>query len=49
MVSTLFAAENFVQKAEDLIISYGDIIYRSEVLDKLFTTEGDLLVSADLD
>lgn len=49
MVSTLFAAESFMQKGEDLIISYGDIVYQPEVLDKLLATEGDVVVAADLD
>lgn len=49
MVSTLFAAQNFMQPDEDLIISYGDIVYKPEVFSKLLETEGDLVVAADLD
>jgi choline kinase len=49
MVATLFYAESFMQKGEDLIVSYGDIVYKPEVLEKLLVTEGDLVVSADLD
>lgn len=49
MVTTLFAAENFMQPGEDLIISYGDIIYKPETFEKLLTTQGDLVVAADLD
>ncbi len=49
MVSTLFAAEDFMQAGEDLIISYGDIVYKPEVFEKLLATEGDLVVAADLD
>lgn len=49
MVSTLFAAEDFMQAGEDLIISYGDIVYKPEVFEKLLATEGDLVIAADLD
>lgn len=49
MVSTLFAAEEFMQLGEDLIISYGDIVYQPEVFEKLLVTKGDLVVAADLD
>lgn len=48
MVSTLFAAEDFMQAGEDLIISYGDIVYKPEVFEKLLVAEGDLVVAADL-
>lgn len=49
MVSTLFTAKEFFQKNEDLIISYGDIVYKPEVFDKLITTDGDIVIAADLD
>lgn len=49
MVATLFAAECFMQEGEDLIISYGDIVYTPEVFKKLLATEGDVVVTADLD
>ncbi len=49
MVTTLFAAESFMQAGEDLIIAYGDIIYRAEVFEKLLTIGGDVVVAADLD
>src|SRR5690554_7753732 len=49
MVATLFAAEDFMQADEDLITSYGDIVYKPEVFEKLVATEGDLVVAADLD
>lgn len=49
MVTTLFAAEEFMQAGEDLIISYGDIVYKPDVFKKLLATEGDLVVAADLD
>lgn len=49
MVATLFSAENFMQAGEDLIISYGDIVYRPDIFEKLLATQGDLVVVADLD
>ena len=49
MVETLFCAEDFMSDEEDLIISYGDIIFEKSVLRKLLTTKGDdLVLSADL-
>lgn len=49
MVSSLFSAEEFMQTGEDLIISYGDIVYSPEVFEILLETEGELVVAADLD
>lgn len=49
MVATLFAAEEFMQPNEDLIISYGDIVFEPRVFQKLLATEGDIVVAADLD
>lgn len=49
MVATLFAAEGFMQTDEDLIISYGDIVYKTEVFEKLLSTSGELVIAADLD
>lgn len=49
MVTTLFAAEEFMQAGEDLIISYGDIVYKPDVFKRLLATAGDLVVAADLD
>ena len=49
MVATLFSAEAFMQAGEDLIISYGDIVYRDDVFKKVLATRGDLVVAADLD
>ncbi|HLU06902.1 MAG TPA: phosphocholine cytidylyltransferase family protein [Woeseiaceae bacterium] len=49
MVGTLFAAQEFMRPGEDLIVSYGDIVYRADVLRKLLATRGDLVVAADLD
>lgn len=49
MVATLFAAEGFMQEDDDLIISYGDIVFESKVFKKLMATEGELVIAADLD
>lgn len=49
MVATLFAAEDFMLEGEDLIISYGDIVYKPEVFEKLLSTQGELVIAADLD
>jgi choline kinase len=49
MVATLFSAEEFMNIGEDLIVSYGDIVYHPEILKKLLATDGDLVVAADLD
>ncbi len=47
MVTTLFSAEQFMNPDEDLIISYGDIIYSDGVLKSLIDTEGDIVIVAD--
>jgi len=49
MVTTLFSAEEFMSDAEDLIVSYGDIVYSTKILEKLLDTKGDLVVAADLE
>lgn len=49
MVATLFAAQAFMQPNEDLIISYGDIVFESKVFQKLLETKGDIVIAADLD
>ena len=49
MVATLFSAEEFMQPGEDLIISYGDIVYKPEVFEKLLSTTGEIVIAADLD
>lgn len=48
MVATLFSAKDFIQAGEDLIISYGDIIYTPDVFKKLLSTQGDIVIAADL-
>ncbi len=45
MVSTLFSAIEFMD--DDLIISYADIIYKKEVLEKLVDSKGDFSVVVD--
>ena len=47
MVSTLFSAKDFMN--DDLIISYADIIYKKEVLDKLIESKDDFSVVVDKD
>ena len=49
MVTTLFAAQAFMQPGVDLIIAYGDIVYRADILQALLETDGELVVAADLD
>ncbi|MEL0237905.1 MAG: phosphocholine cytidylyltransferase family protein [Gammaproteobacteria bacterium] len=49
MVKTLFCARDFMQHGEDLIISYGDIIYEEKVLKALFNCHGSICVAADTD
>lgn len=49
MVATLFAAEPFMTTGQDLIISYGDIIYRPSVLRAVIETKGDVVIAADVD
>jgi L-glutamine-phosphate cytidylyltransferase len=45
MVSTLFCAKDFMD--DDIIISYADIIYKKEVLQKLITSTKDFSVVVD--
>jgi len=47
MVSSLFCAEEFIQGTEDLIISYGDIIYQIENLNKLLKSNDDISLLID--
>lgn len=48
MVSTLFCAEQFMNENEDLLICYGDIIYEPDVLNTLLSTDGEVVLAADL-
>ncbi len=45
MVSTLFCAKEYMD--EDLIISYADIIYKEEILQRLIKSKNDLSVVVD--
>jgi L-glutamine-phosphate cytidylyltransferase len=45
MVSTLFCAKEFM--SDDLIISYADIVYKKEVLEKLIQSKNDFSVVVD--
>ncbi len=45
MVYSLFCAEEYLQG--DLIISYGDIIYSDEVLQKLMDSDEDIVIASD--
>lgn len=47
MVSTLFCAEEFMD--DDIIISYSDIIYSKEILQKLINSDSDFSVVVDKD
>ena len=47
MVSTLFCAEKYMTEGEDLIITYGDIIYELKVLNALIKSEASIAVSID--
>ena len=47
MVCTLMCAEKVMQKEEDILISYGDIIYTPEVLQRLMDTTKDMSVVVD--
>lgn len=49
MVYSLFTAEEIISPDQDLIISYGDIIYNSEILTKLIEFESDVSVVVDTD
>ena len=45
MVSTLFCAKEFMD--DDIIISYADIIYKKEILQKLIDSKNDFSVVVD--
>ena len=49
MVETLFCAEALMTGAEDIIIAYGDIVYEPKILQSLLDTQGEIVISADLD
>ena len=47
MVYSLFCAESFLQG--DIIVSYGDILYEDQVLERLLCSERDIAVIGDKD
>ncbi len=47
MVSTLFCAEEFMNPDDDLIISYGDIVYEFRVLEALLNCNAPLCIAVD--
>ena len=47
MVTTLFCAREFMTRDEDLIISYGDIIYEEKVLNAVLDCDDEMCVAAD--
>ncbi|MCG7537135.1 phosphocholine cytidylyltransferase family protein [Pseudoalteromonas sp. OOF1S-7] len=48
MVHSLFKAQAFFDD-QDLVISYGDIIYAADIVTKLLACPNEVVVSADLD
>ena len=49
MVETLFSALDFIKGDEDLIISYGDIVYNRNNLGKLLASNDELSIMVDKD
>tara|TARA_B100001996_G_scaffold131391_1_gene99899 strand:- start:1208 stop:1975 length:768 start_codon:yes stop_codon:yes gene_type:complete len=49
MVFSMFTAEDlFISNSEDLIVSYGDIIYEKKNLEKLVNTDAEVSIMVDL-
>lgn len=49
MVSTLFAAESAMTGEDDLIISYGDIVYEPKVLQALLACDAPICLAVDIE
>lgn len=49
MVYSLMCALDSVDENQDLVVSYGDIVYQPEVLHGLMQAQGEVVVTADLD
>ncbi len=49
MVYSLFCAEKFMDEKEDLIVTYGDIVYEKKVLDSLIQSTSPITISVDKD
>lgn len=47
MVHTLFCASHLIDDTNDLIISYGDIVYETRVLDALLSCDSPICVAID--
>lgn len=48
MVESLFAARSFLEQAkEDVLISYGDIVYQQKNLESVLAADGDIVVMVD--
>ena len=47
MVSTLFCAESLMTNGEDLLITYGDIIYEARVLENILKSKASISVCVD--
>tara|TARA_B100001027_G_C16256511_1_gene327212 strand:- start:156 stop:935 length:780 start_codon:yes stop_codon:yes gene_type:complete len=49
MVTTLFCAREFMSSREDLIISYGDIVYEDKILKDILNVDDEISLIADKD
>ncbi|GGC99240.1 NTP transferase domain-containing protein [Vreelandella lutescens] len=49
MVSTLFSAESVMSGEDDLIISYGDIVYEPKVLQTLLLCDAPICLAVDIE
>lgn len=49
MVATLFCARELLTSDEDVIITYGDIVYESRVLEALVASDAPIALGVDLD
>jgi L-glutamine-phosphate cytidylyltransferase len=48
MLYSLLQARDVILSGEDIIVSYGDIIYEPRIIESLLTNSNDLVVAADL-
>lgn len=48
MVSTLFSAQDYIKGNDDLIISYGDIIYQPNNLQTLLANQDEIAIMVDI-
>ncbi len=49
MVATLFSAMDYLKGEDDLLISYGDIIYQSENLKAILASDAEISIMCDID